>query len=319
MTGVSSWIPFHPPLAYQPPTGTLITAITAASDGTVLMAVQVRLPDGQVELRCAAGTCANGVVTFDYEPAAFYRPGMETAWMDISMDDNERVVLVFVQLSELWYVTGTLGADRYVTWNDAMPYGSGDTVSVAISNSGAVLEAHRDPNDASHVLFHLGSWNGAVIDGFDHKAKPASGIQVGSLTSVSAALNASGEVVVGFAGSAYDMPACWAIVGTMQGSEVHWHYLGSREYDEGEFAQVHIDEEGNVVATCVPVGGFTTPYIHYFTGTISSDAKSIDFNDVGIYTMEVEYLDTAMPPGGNFVVALYRTTDLYFLMYGELP
>lgn len=316
----TSNIPFHPAFPYLMPEGATNSAVAVASDGTVVLVVQV-VKGGitaKCEFLCAVGTCANGMITFPTALAEFFHFTGNASGIDVAIDDHGRVVFVFTDTANLWYVTGTLGANHAIAWNGGLKFDTGDTPSVAISNNGTILEAHRSTNDNGAVFHHLGLWNGSVIEGFAEKGKQVVELKIGSLDSVSAAINDAGHAVVGYSGGVLSMPAASFITGTVQSGAVQWHSLGARDFDEGEHCELHVDANGNVVATYNQVGGFTSPLIRYRTGAITSDGTSIQLDDAGTYDVEVDMLTSSLSPTGNYLVLLFDAEGAGMLMYADL-
>lgn len=323
MPSSQSNLPFYPPVSYSLPDSGGLTAIAVASDGTLVLVTQVFASGGvdpSVVFQCIVGRCGNGTIQWDYdEPATFFQlDGGAASGIDVSIDDNERVVFVFAQGSDLWYVTGTLGIDRYITWNDGVQFDSGDTPSVAISNGGSVLEAHRSQNDNSQVFYHFGSWNGAVIDWTHEHGRSLVGIQIGALDSVSSALNTSGMAVVGYSGGVDTGSGCYAIDGVVEGTTIKWAYLQSQMYAGGDGAQLHIDENGRVLATYQPFSLTINYDIRYRTGLVTDEGKKVDFDDEAKYDAVASVVKSAMSPGGNYVVLLYQDDTGTYLAYADV-
>jgi hypothetical protein len=315
-----SFLPFYPQVSYQLPPYASRTKIAVASDGTIVLVTQVMTTFGanpQNDFYCAIGTCADGTIQFQPATSFFHLDGTANG-IDVSIDDNSRVVFVFSQNGDLWYVTGRLGQNRYITWNDGVRFDSGDTPSVVINNSGWVLEAHRSTNDNSRVFYHFGSWNEAVIDGFKQHGKELGGIQVGALDSVSSALNSNGNAVVGWSGGVDSGTLCFRLNGVVQGGkEVKWAYLQSGQYASGGEARLSIDANGRVFASYNPSGGLVSLNIRYCTGQITDDGKKIDFNDEANYGIEGDALTHAVSPAGNYVVLFYQSVSGTFLAYAD--
>jgi hypothetical protein len=320
MSGAQSSIPFHAPFAYPLPEGANLATIAVASDGTVVLVTQVTRGGvtAHSEFRCTVGTCANGTITFHYAPTEFFRFDGTASGIDVSIDDNQRVVFVFNDMEDLWYVTGRLGAGHGITWNDGVQFDSGDTPSVAVSNSGGVLEAHRSSSDSGTVFYHYGSWNGPVIDGFHQHGKDLVSLKVGAIDAVSAAVSTSGVLVVGWSGGVDTGSMPDAINGTLQGEKVNWHYLQSQAYASGYLAHLSIADNGRVVATYIPFAGFENLNIRYITGMITDDGKKIAFDKEAIYGESAALVTNSLSPGGNYVVLLYQNEDGTFLAYADL-
>jgi hypothetical protein len=139
----------------------------------------------------------------------------------------------------LWYHVGKLTSDATVDWGKSHKYDSGSDPSVAVNDSGQVVEVHLTSNiNQRDLWYHVGKVKGDVIEwGPSHK------YDTGGDPSV--AINNHGTVVVHDSGIGLGSSDLWYRVGQIAGDKIDWK--GKAKFSGGIDPDVAIDDDGNVV------------------------------------------------------------------------
>ena len=164
----------------------------------------------------------------------------DSGWSN-SVDTNGKIAVEVHNSqasSDLWYHVGNIN-EATVNWGASHNYSNGYNPSVAVNNSGTVVEVHETSNVLpwNHKLYYkVGTISGTTIDwggddDYDEGLQP------------SVAIDDNGNVVEVHKSQGHD--TLWYRVGKINGKSITWG--SSHKYDSGVHPSVSINNKGQVV------------------------------------------------------------------------